>query len=110
MCTNARFVPMGAVCTTALIACTVTSTAVDMLYSFLWFLSTTLWVDCQSPFVIFFLLLCDFYRKLKMSEDDELLPPNIPCSRPGMCSARLGSRLPPAADVNRSAERRFKLP
>jgi hypothetical protein len=21
-------------------------------------------VDCQSPFVIFFLLLCNFYRKL----------------------------------------------
>ena len=35
MCTNARFVPIGAVCTTALIACTVSSTAVDMLHSFL---------------------------------------------------------------------------
>jgi hypothetical protein len=26
-------------------------------------------VDCQSPFVIFFLLLCNFYRKLKISKE-----------------------------------------
>jgi transposase len=30
-------------------------------------------VDCQSPFVIFFLLLCNFYRKLKIKRAQILL-------------------------------------
>ena len=29
-------------------------------------------VDCQSPFVIFFLLLCNFYRKLKSSYSQKI--------------------------------------